>query len=323
MSDIQFLGEDDFLPVMEKENEEWKNEHVEHDYFSSFDGRKISYYHTRPENPKATIVIVHGMGEFFGKYREYMWYLYRSDFEVFMIEHRGHGYSEGKAPEMDVIYIDSYNTYVKDLYCFIQQEVLPKSENRRLFMMAHSMGGCIGTLFLEQHPEVFSAAILSSPMLKMKGANYSPIVVELISFYALISGKRKKLAPGQKHFTPTPKFEGCSALSRVRFDYQLNQRIADPNYRMSAASFGWAMASLRATRKVIKNAVKIHIPVTVMTAGCDHLIDPEGYEKFREKVPQAVFHPYETSRHEIFNADDVSRKAYFADVIDTFSSYLT
>ncbi len=322
MSNLAFLGEDDFLPVMESENKTWRETCVEKSELISFDGTKLVYYHTCPENPKATVVLVHGMAEFFGKYHEYIWYLYRAGFEVFFMEQRGHGYSEGKAPEYDVIYIDNYETYVKDLYAFVTEKVIPLSDDRARFMIAHSMGGCIGTLFLEEHPDIFKAAILSSPMLKMKSADYSPLVVELISLYALITGKRKKLAPGQHGFRPNPNFSGSSATSRARFDYQLSQRINDPMNRMTGASFGWAMASLKATRKVIKNASTIRIPVTVMTAGQDHLIDSAGYEAFGKAVPQALFHPYENSRHEIFNSDDESRKRYFGDVLDTLESYL-
>lgn len=322
MTDIRFLGEDDFLPSMEKENEEWKEAYVKQDSFTSFDGCRLNYYRATPENPKAVVVIVHGLGEFFGKYREYMWYLFQAGFDVFLPEHRGHGYSEGKCEEHDIIYIDKYDTYVKDLLGFVKSVVVPAADNLPLLMLAHSMGGCIGALLLEEHPEIFGAAVLSSPMLKMKGGNYPPIVVRLIGFYAFITGKQKKLAPNQRHFHPVPKFEGSSAQSRARFDYQFKQRVANPHYQTTAASFGWAVASMKATEKVIKNAAAIKIPVTVMTAGDDHLIDPEGYRLFKEKVPQAVFHPYETSRHEIFNSAEESRKAYFADVIDTLNSYL-
>ncbi len=322
MADIKFLLEDDFLDTMETENKKWRETCMVMDHVKTTDGLKLCYYRATPQDPKASVVFVHGMGEFVGKYREYMWYLYRAGFEVFFLEQRGFGHSEGKAPEHDVVYIDSYDTYVKDLYTFVSQKVVPAISERDLFMIAHSMGGCIGALFLEEHPEFVKGAILSSPMMKMQGANYSPLMVELISFYALITGKRKKLAPGQHHFNPNADITKSSAQSIVRFEYQLQQRRNDPDNQMSGASFGWAMASLKATRKVIKNADKIHIPVTVMTAGDDHLIDPEGYKSFKEKVPQADIHPYETSRHEIFNSKDESRIKYYSDILNILDSYL-
>ncbi|WP_051200039.1 alpha/beta fold hydrolase [Butyrivibrio sp. FCS006] len=322
MTDIKFLGEDDFLSAMENENKAWFEKEAVSGTHESFDGTRLRYFTITPDNPKACIVVVHGMAEFIGKYREYLWYLYRAGYKVFFMEQRGHGYSEGKCPEADVIYIDSYETYVKDLHHFIKAVVEPDLGDLPLFMIAHSMGGCTGALYLEEHPETFKAAILSSPMMKMKGADYPAILVTLIGLYAKLTGKSKKLAPNQKHFDPTVTVTNSSAISAPRFEFQLSMRRADEHYQTCGASFGWAVASMKASRKAVKNAGKIKIPLTVMTAGCDHLIDPAGYEAFKEKVPAAVFHHYEKSRHEIFNADEITRKQYFTDVLTTLDKYL-
>lgn len=322
MTDIKFLGEEDFLSSMENENKAWFDSEVTSDILVSFDGTRLRYFTASPASPKANIVVVHGMAEFIGKHREYLWYLYQAGYRVFFLEQRGHGYSEGKCPEPDVIYIDSYETYVKDLHKFIETVALPSAGSLPLLMIAHSMGGCIGTLYLEEHPDVFKAAILSSPMMKMKGADYPPIAESLIGIFAAITGKSRKLAPNQKHFNPEVTVTNSSAVSVPRFDYQLAQRIADVHYQTCGASFGWAVASMKASRKAIKKAGLITIPITVMTAGQDHLIDPAGYAAFKEKVPGAVFNTYEKSRHEIFNADETTRKQYFSDVLRTLDGYL-
>ena len=80
---------------------------------------------------------------------------------------------------------------------------------------------------------------------------------------------------------------------------------------------------MKATSRVIKYAKNISIPVTVMTAGQDHLIDPAGYEAFKAAVPSASFKHYENSRHEIFNSDEATRKQYFEDVLKTLDSYVS
>ena len=323
MSNINFLGEGGFYETMSTENESWYRDNVKQGTLESFDGTRLRYYYACPENPKGCVTIVHGMAEFFGKYREYTWYLYQTGYMFYFMEQRGHGYSEGKVEEHDIIYIDSYDTYVEDLHCFTENVVSKAAGELPMLLIAHSMGGCIGTLFLEKYPDVFKAAILSSPMLKMKGANYPPIVQALLSAYVAVTGKQKTLAPNQKHFDPYTKLEVSSAVSAPRFEYQLQQRRNNENYQTTGATFGWALASLKATGKVVKNAGKISIPVTVMTAGQDHLIDPAGYEAFKKVRPDAVFHHYENARHEIFNADETTRKQYFTDVLATLDSYVS
>ena len=319
--DLRFLGEEDFLSAMENVVKPWLLEHTKQALFSTADGLKLNYYVVTPENPVASLTLVHGMAEFWGKYNEYVYYLACAGFKVFFLEQRGHGYSEGKAPEHDIIYIDKYSTYVEDLHSFVEAVVIPGSNGLKKLLLAHSMGGAVATLFLEKYPEYFEAALLSSPMFKMKSDNFSNIAVAALSIYCALSSKKKQIAPGQKHFNPQVRLEDGSAKSRPRFEYQLNIRKNDTHYQTTSATLGWAAASLRATRALIRNAEKIKIPVNVMTAGEDHLISPEGYEAFGKKVPQAVFHHYPYSRHEIFNALESTRKKYFTDVLTILHDY--
>ena len=314
-NELTFLGEEDFLPVMENEIKKWRKENVTRGSITSFDGTHLNYYIASPNNPKACVVIVHGMAEFWPKYHEYAWNLYRAGFKVFFMELRGHGYSEGKCKDPNLIYIDNYNTYAEDLKIFMDKIVEKESEGLVKLMIAHSMGGAIGTLFLEKHPDYFKAAILSSPMMKMKAGNMSPALVLILRIYAKIFRKEKSLAPNQKRFNPNTPLEKSSAKSKPRFEYQLNLRRKDDHYQACGATFGWALASLKVHDDIMRHASKIHIPITIMTAGDDHLIDPLGYDEIAERVPQAQFIHYESSRHEIFNADEITRKKYFADVI--------
>ena len=318
---ISFLGEADFLPAMEGENQAWREESVKSGDLKTADGLSLRYYYAIPEDPKAAVTVIHGFCEFFVKYHELAWYLYRAGFAVFFLEQRGHGYSEGKLPEPDVVYIDRYATYTADQKQFLDEVVFPKTEGLKQLLFAHSMGGAVGTLFLETFPQYFEAAVLSSPMLRMKAGHYPPPVVAMMKLYGTLSGKMKKSAPGQHHFTGVPTFETSSCLSKARYDYQFRARLSDTHYQMYGTSFSWALASLAATHRILKKAGVIKIPVTLLTAGDDHLIDPEGYRIFLEKVPQTKRIHYETSRHELFNADDGSRKAYLSDLLEALNGY--
>lgn len=321
ITNVTLLGEDDFLPAMENENRQWRKEHVTRGQLRSFDGTKLNYYVATPKAPKASIVIVHGMAEFWCKYHEYIWYLYQAGYQVFFMEQRGHGYSEGKVAEPDLIYVDNYKTYVEDLLIFIDNIVVPASDGLKKFMIAHSMGGAVGTLFLEKNPGYFDGVILSSPMLRMKAGQMSPAVLFLIKLYATLFGKKKKLGPKQKHFNPNTPIETSSAKSKPRFEYQLNYRRKDEHYQAGSATFGWAVASMSVTNTLPKQYDRIKIPVNIMTAGDDHLVDITACDEFKAKVPQAVIHHYPDSRHEIFNADEATRKQYFTDVLRILGEY--
>ena len=318
---IVFLGEDDFLPGMEGTNKAWREQSVVSGDLRTSDGLSLRYYYAIPESPKAAVTIIHGFCEFFIKYHELAWYLYRSGFAFFFLEQRGHGYSEGKLKEADVVYIDRYETYLSDQKSFLDQVVFPKTEGLKKLLFAHSMGGAVGTLLLEAFPQYFEAAVLSSPMLRMKAGHYPPPAVAMMRLYMRLTGKSNQIAPGQHHFSGVPSFETSSSLSKARYEYQFNARLADPHYQMYGASFSWAAASLTATHQLLKKSGLIRIPVTLLTAGDDHLIDPEGYRIFLEKVSQTKRIHYETARHELFNADDENRRKYFSDLLEALNGY--
>ncbi len=322
MADYSFLlGEDDFKEKMNTEGKAWIETHVKEGDITGFDGTRLHYYTAMPDNPKAVIVIVHGFCEFFGKYHEMAWYFYQTGFGVFFMEQRGYGLSEGKTGEPDIVHIDSYNAYVEDLHAFITKVVNPESEGLKKILFAHSMGGAIGSCYLIRHPEEFKAAILSSPMMKMKADKYPKIVNDLVCLYAKLPGKSKSLGPGQRRFTGDMNFENCSALSFARHSYLFDIRLSNKAYQTNAATLGWVVASLKVRRYILKNAYRVKIPVSLMTAGRDHLVSYEGYEEWKARVPQTVIHDFPESKHEIFNADDDTRKAYYKELFAALEEY--
>ena len=318
--EMRFFGEEDFLPKMKSEVHTWLETSVENGTFTAPDGTKRNYYRAVPAEMKAQVVILHGFCEFWGKYHEYAYYLYRAGYGVYFMEQYGHGYSEGKLPEPDIVHVPDYDVYVEDFKAFLDTVVGAKDHGMKRVLLAHSMGGAVATLSLERYQEYFDGALLSSPMLKMK-SNLSPAAIFAFRLYATLLGKKKTLAPSQSRFDGKPIFEESSTLSKARYDYLFDYRLQDPHYQTYGASIGWALASFKANGMLMKKADVIKIPVDLFTAGRDHLIDPLGYEEFVKRVPQTKVHAYEKSKHEIFNADDETRLQYFVDVFEALRQY--
>lgn len=312
---VTFLGESDYLPAMEGENRKWRETQVQAGSFAAPDGVKLQYYYGIPENPAGSIVMVHGFCEFFAKFHELAWYFWQAGYAFFFLEQRGYGLSGGKLPEPDIVYIDDYKTYVSDLHEFLEQVVAPKDKGLRRILYAHSMGGAVSALFLETWPGYFEKALLSSPMLRLQAGYYPSVVSAAIGLLSKLTGKEKKLGPGQQHFSDKPDFAGSCMLSEPRYRYVFEERLKDERYQTNGASFGWAVASMKATRRLMKNAGKIKIPVTIFAAGQDDLVDAAGFADFSEKVPDCRIIRYENAKHEIYGSGEEVRKQYFRDVL--------
>ncbi|MBR6382327.1 MAG: alpha/beta fold hydrolase [Lachnospiraceae bacterium] len=318
------LGESDYLPAMEGPVAAWLRDTVLSGNLSSFDDTALRYYYAIPEGAKGIVLMVHGLSEFFGKYHEMAWYFYRSGFGFFFLEQRGHGYSGGKLPDAaDIVVIDDFRTYMKDLKCFYDRIVDPRSEGLPKVIFAHSMGGAVSALFLENYPGLFKGAVFSSPMFRLSTGGQGPVVVLAVKTFVKLTGRMELPGPGQHRFDRTPVFETSSALSKARYDYLFRQRLEDSHYQTYAASYAWIFASIEVGKRLMKGTGKLTLPMTIFTAGQDKLIDPEGYAEFAKRVPKAVFVHYESSRHEIYNADDDVRIDYYEKLLLTLDQYLS
>ena len=77
-------------------------------FFNGLDNYKIYYQKWSPkEKPKAVILIAHGYAEHSGRYMNVVNHFIPSGYQIYALDHRGHGKSEGKIDEISENYIIS------------------------------------------------------------------------------------------------------------------------------------------------------------------------------------------------------------------------
>ncbi len=309
-----FLGEDDFREQIKKIEKEWIST-LEEGYVDTAEGIKIHYYIGINPDAKANVVISHGFCESFPKYYEVAWNIYRAGYSVFFCEHRGHGFSSREdLDDVSKVYVKDYDLYVEDFYTFINKKVIPAKNDLKLILFAHSMGGCIGTLFLEKYPDIFDAAVLSSPMIKMQFKGYPEWVTKLVMTVTNVLPWDKKFVPGQGSFNPGDWFERSSMKSKERFWFIQDKRAAHDEYKTFGGTYAWTRASIKATKSAVKNLSKINIPVLMLEAGMDSLVDNEGHRLFEEAVKTTETVIFPEAKHEIFNSTEDDREGFYISI---------
>lgn len=147
--------DEDCERFMEQEVKPWIEENVTDFAFDSYDGKKLQAYCAIPEKPKKALVFVHGFCEFFGKYHELFYDFYHAGYAVFFYEQRGFGKSLREVSDKDAVYVGNFAEYVEDLKLFTDEVSKMMGKKLDLMLFAHSMGGCVGALYLEKYPETF------------------------------------------------------------------------------------------------------------------------------------------------------------------------
>jgi alpha-beta hydrolase superfamily lysophospholipase len=115
--------------------------------------------------PKAVLVLAHGAGEHLGRYEHVARRLTDAGYAVYALDHRGHGRSEG--PRGDLGTMDSAVANLGSLISLARSE----RPGLPLFLLGHSMGGCIGLEYALRHQVEIDGLILSSPLASLNAAS--------------------------------------------------------------------------------------------------------------------------------------------------------
>ncbi len=312
------IGEENFEQAMQTTIEPLLNDVCTEHYLPVKNGALHTKLY-KNQNAKGVVVICHGYTEFIEKYLENIYMFYNLGYSVAMCEHRGHGFSHRMSDNIHKIHIDTFATYVQDFksFTFYVKEQCP---DMPLFLFAHSMGGCIGALYLGQNIKPYKAAVLSSPMLELRPKSMPSPLAITISKTMVLFGKGQN-TPAPPKFEPNEHFENSGSLSKARFERNMALRIAEPKYQMVVGTVGWLSAALSAVNKAQRKAKHIHIPLLLINAGKDTVVKPGGQKTFIEKVPKGKYLSLENSKHEAFNADEETRELFWQEIASFFEEF--
>ena len=216
-----FISEENYADEMQQVVEPYLSNLEENGYIEGQEGIDIFYKKYILEDAVGSIVISHGFTECLEKFTELIYYFTEMGYSVYGLEHRGHGRSSNlNLKEKSQIHIDSFDYYIEDLKIFMDEIVQKKGNS--VFLFAHSMGGAIGTLFLEKYQEYFEKAVLSSPMMEINTGSYSENMAYLISKFFIAIGKGKNYIFGQGPFNGEYNLEESATSNKYRYSRHLN-----------------------------------------------------------------------------------------------------
>lgn len=262
--------------------------------------------------PRGSVVLSGGRTEPIEKYFEVIGELRARGFTVLVHDWRGQGLSQRLLPERLKGHAAGYKDFVADYAALIAayQDRLPKP----WIAMGHSMGGCLTLLVLALGQKGFSGAVLSAPMLALlTGGIPRPIAVSLAGALTLL-GAAGNMVQGRADSPITSPFEtNVLTHDRARYDRNQGQVEACPDLALGGPTWGWLDFAFRAIAELRSGTgvTRIDIPVTVVAAGQDRLVDITGQRLTTARIAKGKFVEIPGAYHEILQETDDVRQVFW------------
>jgi lysophospholipase len=288
-------------------------------YFLGKDSIQI-YYKVFKQNEidNPAILISSGRTEAAIKYKEFIFDLYNNGYSVYIHDHRGQGLSGRMTEDPDMGYIDTFQFYIDDMKYFYDN-MLKKSNHKKKYLLAHSLGGAIGMTYLEQHPNDFNAAAFSSPMLGL--------VAPTCGVSKLLTGKKPKYALGQgKYQDDNLSFEENDLTgSEIRYN-RMNAAFAKKiEARLGGATYQWVYRSCEQFDYMNDNIKNIQTPFILFSAENETIVNTNAHQKFIKeanklgKISEAFL--VEDAQHELLIEKDEQRIKTINQIFRYFKRY--
>ena len=289
---------------------------------TSFDGCRLAYEMYLVADSTATIIIVHGLSEFYKKYYEIAWYFLNMGYNVVMFDLRGHGSSDRKVKKISLVHVDHFDDYVEDLQCIYQQVALSLCPKVPVYLYSHSMGGAVAALFLAKYPSEITRAILSSPMICPVTAKVPVWLARLHTHHLLKTQGEMEIFPFGKDFDPNVQVTASNDLSYARFKHNLDYRINNEIYQTSISTNQWMWEALNIKHRLLSPEItrKITADVLLLCAGQDHTVQIKPQHTFASKLHSCRLITFPESKHTIYTATDDILMEYYKAIFEFYKN---
>ena len=237
---------------------------------------------------RAVLLIVHGLGEYSGRYMNVVNHLVPLGYAVYGLDHIGHGKTEGTREIVEQFedFTDTLSIY----YAMVKEW----QKDKPIFLLGHSMGGAIVSYYLLDHQDDFKGAIISAPAVKV-GDSISPLTITMSKVLSKFAPRMGVLALDVNAISSDPAVVEAYANDPLVF------------HGKTPARLGAEMLS--AMLRITAETGKISLPFIVVQGGEDKLVDPAGAQMLYDKASSKdkTIKIYDGLYHEVFNEPERDR----------------
>lgn len=252
------------------------------------DGTELYEQIWAADQPRAHLVIVHGLGEHSGRYQNYVDYFVSRGYTLHGADVRGHGRSGGKRG-----YVERFDQFVTDLDRRVAR-VRSAAPTTPIFILGHSLGSLMALKYGLDHPAGLTGLIVTGTALRD----------------ALVMPKWKRtLARMLSGVAPSLKMD-----NGILTKYLSQDPAVVTAYEADPLVHRWGTPRLAAEVEVVRadlyrRAGEWAAPLLMLHGGADLICLPAGAQAFARSLRPALveYREYDGLFHEIHNELDRGR----------------
>ncbi len=274
------------------------------------------------DGARGSVLLFPGRTEYVEKYGRLAGELAAHGYATLAIDWRGQGLADRLGPDRDVGHVRRFADFQLDVDAVIaaaRQLGLPEP----LYLMAHSMGGCIGLRALMRGLPV-QAAAFSAPMW---GIGIRPAMRPAawgLTTAARLTGFATRYAPGTgpgTYVRDAGFADNVLTTDPDMFAYMKEQVTAHPDLALGGPSMSWLNEALREMRRLRAAPLPDH-PTLVALGSRERVVDGAAVRAVMQRWKSATFMIIEGSEHEIIMETPAIRTRFLQAATDLFQRSL-
>jgi lysophospholipase len=288
-------------------------------WLNTKDGIRIRVAHWRAGN-KGTVLIFPGRSEYVEKYGPAAGDLASRGYSTVTVDWRGQGLADRLLADRALGHVGSFLDYQKDvaaLIRFVTHEKLPEPH----FLIAHSMGGCIGLRALHEGLPVRAVAF-SAPMWGIRMMPVLRPVAWAVSALAPCIGLADRLVPGTsaETYVLEAEFEG-NVLTRdaKMFEFMRRQQSEHPDLALGGPTLRWLHEAMSETHALARMPSPDIAGVTLLGSR-ERVVNVAAIHQRMAHWPNAQLHIIEGAEHEPMMENALIRAQFFDKSVACFET---
>lgn len=270
---------------------------------------------------RGTVLLFPGRTEYVEKYGRAAGDLTARGFDVMTVDWRGQGLADRLLPDRRVGHVGHFTDYQMDVSALLALAAA-LDVPRPLYLLAHSMGGCIGLRALIEGLPVLACAF-TGPMWGIQMAALTRPAAWALSWGAPRLGLGHHLAPGTKPETyvmAEPFDDNTLTRDRDMYAYMQRQMVEQPDLSLGGPSLRWLHEALVEMAHLARRPAPA-VPCVTWLGTHERIVCPDRITARMGGWPGGRLEMVQGGEHEVIMDTPATRKAVFDGVAAHFAAH--